>query len=227
MKKKLKKIFFIIIKVLFSMKPEKNNKVADICILKNDISNVFLLKHNDGYIAVDAGSDLGKIEKELKKLNINASEVKHIFLTHTDSDHVACLSLFKNAQVYVSEDEFKMIDGSLKRSVFIKNSLPDKVKTERLVLLKNEELLLGGLKIKCVKTPGHTPGSMTYFIDNKYLFTGDALRINKGTLKRHPFVMDKEPCLNSIQIIKDIIKDSEYVFTAHYGYYKPENLKLA
>jgi glyoxylase-like metal-dependent hydrolase (beta-lactamase superfamily II) len=35
----------------------------------------------------------------------------------------------------------------------------------------------GGPEIKAIHTPGHTPGSTSYLIDNKYLVSGDAILI--------------------------------------------------
>ncbi len=56
-------------------------------------------------------------------------------------------------------------------------------------------------------TPGHTPGSMCYLINNKYLFTGDALSIKAGKIDKFNefFNMDTETA-------------TEYIFSAHYGY---------
>ncbi|MCV0392707.1 MAG: MBL fold metallo-hydrolase [Nitrosopumilus sp.] len=45
-------------------------------------------------------------------------------------------------------------------------------------LLKDgDEILFGDSKIKVIHTPGHTPGSLCYLIDQKYVFTGDILFI--------------------------------------------------
>ena len=39
---------------------------------------------------------------------------------------------------------------------------------------EGDELELAGLKVKVLHTPGHTPGSVCYLIENE-LFTGDTL----------------------------------------------------
>ena len=47
--------------------------------------------------------------KNLEKLNINPDKITAAFLTHTDSDHVGTLELFKNADIYISKEEEKMM----------------------------------------------------------------------------------------------------------------------
>lgn len=213
-------VFFAKLKTL------KTGKISDIYIIKNKESNIFLIKTGKDYIAIDAGKNADLLQKELDKLKIDALDVKYVLLTHTDFDHIAGLSLFKNAKIYINEDEFQLIDGSKKRHALVSNFLPANVKIEDIVLLKEEEISLGEYKIKSFKTPGHTVGSMTYCINNKYLFSGDALKIKNTKIKKHPFGMDVSESKKSIEIIKSLIKSSEYVFTAHFGYCKSNDINL-
>jgi glyoxylase-like metal-dependent hydrolase (beta-lactamase superfamily II) len=61
---------------------------------------------------------------------------------------------------------------------------------------------------------------MGYFIDNKYLFTGDAFRLKNGKISlpfRKYFVTDQEAMLKSIDKVSKL--DSvKYIFTAHSGF---------
>ena len=45
------------------------------------------------------------------------------------------------------------------------------------LLVDNQEITFGKSKLKIIHTPGHTPGSLSYLIDEKYVFTGDILFI--------------------------------------------------
>ena len=212
------------------MTPSETEKFSNsnIHILKDNINNVYIINSSDGYIVIDAGYDLKTVQDELKHLNINTSDVKHIFLTHSDYDHADGISLFKNAKVYVSEDMLEINESKI--ISFERNSLDNAINIDNVILLGNEELEIGDVKIKSIKTPGHTPGHMVFLIDDKYLFTGDALEISENKLKIHPFTMDEKKASESIKIIKEIIKDitkhEGYVFTAHYGHYKAQNLNL-
>jgi glyoxylase-like metal-dependent hydrolase (beta-lactamase superfamily II) len=42
-------------------------------------------------------------------------------------------------------------------------------------LADGESLTVGPHRLKAVRTPGHTPGSTSYLLDGKYLFTGDTV----------------------------------------------------
>ena len=243
MEKGIKKKFIIIIAIIMVlviaiitaisvgpmlfMTPAETGEFSNtsIYILKNNKNNVFLINSTDGYILIDAGSSIKTIQEELKTLNINESDIKHILITHTDQDHIDGLSLFKNAKIHMNEDILQK-EGS-KSILFERNSLPEWIKVENVNLLTDEELILGDVKIKCIKTPGHTPGHMVYLVDDEYLFTGDAVEISENTLKQHPFVMDEEKSKKSIKLIINIAKNCDYIFTGHYGYYKVEDLNLS
>jgi glyoxylase-like metal-dependent hydrolase (beta-lactamase superfamily II) len=160
------------------------------------------------------------LASSLQEANINPSEVHSLLLTHSDSDHVAGLALFPNAQIYVSEDEMPLINGTVKKSPFGGNKLPSEVDINKLILLQGEqELFLGGTKISYIKSPGHTIGSMAFLIDDTYLFTGDACKVSKGTASVHPFTMNAETAKTTIEELKQISKDCSIILTAHYGFY--------
>lgn len=46
------------------------------------------------------------------------------------------------------------------------------------------EIIIGDISFKCFSTPGHSPGSACYILDNKYIFTGDSLIQNTPTITR-------------------------------------------
>ncbi len=241
MKSVMKKVFYIILALflvivaisaiyflpLLSMKPSETGKITDteIISVKNVIGNMFFVRASDGYIVVDAGSDKSAVEKSLSDENISPEEVKHILLTHTDADHVASLSLFSNAKIYLNQDELQMVNGQTKRSGNY-NALPGGINLDDLILLQDEqELTLGDHKIKCISAPGHTPGSMAYLMNGEYLFSGDAFKVSDGVLSVHPYTMDEEKSKKTVHKIYDTIKESKLVLTAHYGNTKSTELK--
>lgn len=48
------------------------------------------------------------------------------------------------------------------------------------------KLCVGDIKLKCYSTPGHSPGSATYILDDHFVFTGDSLIQNTPTILRLP-----------------------------------------
>ena len=175
----------------------------------------YIVKTDQKYIAFDAGGKSSMSAMELSRLNINPEDVAAVFLTHTDSDHVAALGLFTNAKVYISKPEEQLLNGSVKRSLFMKNKLPCPYE----MLDDGETIEVDGISVRCMVTPGHTIGSACYIMDGKYLFSGDNFGIKNGkaTLFIRLFNMDSEEQKKSISKIAEL-KAIEAIFTAHHGY---------
>jgi len=191
-------------------------------------ANFFLIRADSGYIAIDAGSDMEEAEEGLYELGISPEDVVAIFLTHGDSDHIAAISLFPNARLYLSEDEVQMIDGTTNRAsglfLLLSRIMGFDVNNpvfpyEYLTLTNNEEVEIDGVLIEGILTPGHTPGTMCFLVNERYLFTGDAMSIRRnGRAARmvHLFDMDNNQASESISEIATI--QAQYIFTSHHGY---------
>jgi hydroxyacylglutathione hydrolase len=95
----------------------------------------------------------------LKELEQRVPE--YILLTHNHVDHTAGLQAFRNQlKVPLAVHPLDSQDG-----------LP--FRPERL-LSQGDEIPVGNLKINVLHTPGHTPGSICFRVDN-YLLAGDTL----------------------------------------------------
>lgn len=199
------------------MRPlETGEVIPGIYAVKTDnFVNFFLVSGEKGYIMFDAGSDKSQTGKQLALLGISPEEVIAVFLTHSDSDHVASVELFEKATIYLPEKETLLLDGTVKRNLIGGN----KLKTPYSTLHEDEGVIMDGHLIQTLETPGHTPGSMCYIVDRRYLFTGDTLSIRDGKAAPfNPFYnMDTEEAKNSISKIGQL-KDIAFIFTGHYGY---------
>ena len=208
---------------ILSMAPTETGQIpgTNIFAVKNRIGTAFFVKTGNGYILIDAGSDPQKFETSIKEAGIDVNEVRWIFLTHSDADHTAGLTLFPNAQIHMSEDELPLINGTVKRSFFGRNTLPSGIDIGKIILLSDSrELSYNGTNVKCIKAPGHTNGSMVYLFDGKYLFTGDAFKVNKGVMVIHPFTMDARLGKKTMEQLKGTINSCSMILTSHYGSHK-------
>lgn len=197
-----------------------------ITVIKNNSNDVFFIDTDDGCIMIDAGSDADAVVKSMYRLSLTPDEIKYIFLTHTDYDHVAALSKMTDAQIFMSEKEKSMLDGTVKRNAFKKNSLPKEVDVDKIRLLKNNEKInLNSHTVECLDASGHTIGSMIYLVDDQYLFTGDAFKVSGNRISIHPYTMDKKTAEKTISRLDSVFSRSEVVFTAHYGYYPANELR--
>ena len=187
----------------------------DIYSIKSKVSNFYLIKYSDKYLAIDAGDSIDFIKPELQKLSISPQDISHIFLTHTDHDHIGGIKLFTNAKIYISHAEEQMINGLTPRFFFSHNKLD----YEYTILKNGETMDFDNHSIKTIFTPGHTPGSASFVVDNKYLFVGDALSIKNNKITYFPriFTMDLKEMSKSIELIQNI-NDIRYILTGHFGY---------
>ena len=121
---------------------------------------------------VDAAWEIDTILKVAKQ---DEMEITHAFVTHTHPDHVGggfagmaidgVTELLEKckAKVVVHKAEAEFIKG-LSSSDIIKSDNGDKVD-------------VGGVEIQLMHTPGHTPGSQCFLVDNR-IVAGDTLFID-------------------------------------------------
>ena len=199
------------------MNPLKTQEVIQgIFALKDDYVNFFLIKGKDNYIAVDAGMNKDRITAELNKLNIDPNTISTVFLTHSDFDHIGGVDLFKNAKVYLPEEEKQLVNGETHRFfIFYDNKLD----CDYELIRDGQAINVEGLSIRSIATPGHTPGSVCYLIDSKYLFTGDNLSLKQGKVAifSDVFNMDSKIQKESISRLKEL-EGVTYIFSGHHGF---------
>lgn len=112
-------------------------------------------------LIIDPSWEYKKLVNKLNQLDL---KLQSILLTHSHFDHVNLVDSLTNTfnpQVYMSRVE---IDFSSFRCRNL-NGLNDL-----------NEVIIGETKVLSILTPGHTPGSMCYFVPGS-LFTGDTIFI--------------------------------------------------
>ena len=146
------------------------------------VANVFFYRKGDSVIMIDAGYNYDRLAEKMNWLGIDPSSIKHILITHQDTDHVGAVErdssdIFKSARLYIGEIENKYLTGETPRKVcYHMYKLPHVDIPNEKVLLKDGQVFeIEGIKIECFLVPGHTWGHMVYLIDDKYLFTGDTI----------------------------------------------------
>ena len=146
------------------------------------VANIFFYKKGDTAIMIDAGYNYDRLAEKMGWLGIYPKSIKHILITHQDTDHVGAVEadspgLFKDATLYVSETENRYLTGEIRRKVIYHlYKLPQVTILNKKVLLHDGQIFyIDDIKVECFMLPGHTWGHMVYLIDDKYLFTGDTI----------------------------------------------------
>lgn len=154
----------------------------NVACVREWIANIFFYTKNGTTVMIDAGYNYERLREKMSWLDIDPASIRHILITHQDTDHVGALEtdsgqLFRDATVYIGEIENRYLTGETRRKVFHGFYKLPRVKMDnQKVLLKDGQLLrIGDIKIECILVPGHTWGHMVYLIDDEYLFTGDTI----------------------------------------------------
>ena len=120
---------------------------------------------------VDAAWDIGEI---LRIAAEDEMEITHSFVTHTHPDHVG--GQFSGIHI---EGVIELIE-KVKAKVVIHKAEAEFLKmlspSDLIRVESGDEIDVGGIQIKLIHTPGHTPGSQCFLVDNR-LVSGDTLFI--------------------------------------------------
>lgn len=142
--------------VLNSVHAQENPIVIQVeKIGKGCLSHIVISK-NDA-IVIDP---LYPAEKYLEIVKQEGAKIIHVIDTHQHADHVSAaqqLSELTGAPMYESKLE--------------------KWDRQANFLEDGQVVSFGTSKLRVIHTPGHTPGSLSYVVDEKYVFTGDILFI--------------------------------------------------
>ena len=154
----------------------------NVACVREWVANIFFYRKGDATIMIDAGYNYGRLEEKMGWLGIDPQSIRHILITHQDTDHVGAVEadspgLFRNAVLYIGETENRYLTGEAHRKVIYHlYRLPQvTIRNEKVLLRDGQVFDIGGIKIECFLVPGHTWGHMVYLIDDRYLFTGDTI----------------------------------------------------
>ena len=154
----------------------------NVACVREWVANIFFYRSGETTIMIDAGYNYDRLAEKMGWLEIDAKSIRHILITHQDTDHVGAveadgLGLFKKAKLYIGEIENRYLTGEVRRRVMHRlYKLPQVTINNKKQLLKDGETFkIGNIKIHAFLVPGHTWGHMVYLIDDKYLFTGDTI----------------------------------------------------
>ncbi|MBI4707010.1 MAG: MBL fold metallo-hydrolase [Candidatus Omnitrophica bacterium] len=145
-----------------------------VCVGPLEVNCYIVAEHEDGHaIIIDPGSEERKIKKVLEKYKLKPGFVIN---THGHYDHIGSDDGF-NVPVYVYEKEVDFLrDPNLNLSGIF--SKPSWVKAEIRPVKDADILELGGICLKVLHIPGHTPGGIALLMtapQGNIVFTGDTL----------------------------------------------------
>lgn len=146
-------------------------KIADDLYYVGDrLVCIHLIRTDEGLILLDAGYYCTKhlLMESIIRLGFDPADVRWIILTHAHSDHYGAANEFRNlygTKVALSAADAESMREKPFRAIGSFANVPLNLPVIDRELEDGEIFSFGGKKIRCVLTPGHTLGTMSFFFD--------------------------------------------------------------
>jgi glyoxylase-like metal-dependent hydrolase (beta-lactamase superfamily II) len=135
---------------------------------------VYLVDCGNELVLIDSGAGLSpdRIEKSIQSAGFEPAQVWHIIATHCHIDHIGGLKpLVQRYGSKIIAHELDRAGNEGENNELTAASLYgidyQPVKVDILIRSEAEKLQIGDLEFNFIHTPGHTPGSISPYIDTK------------------------------------------------------------
>ncbi len=175
-------------------------------------------------VLFDTGMGYADILEEVRLLT---SLPVHVFFTHGHWDHTGGASLFSKVSIANHRFEMNLLargfesveipelhDPGLFRDPFLPKKYDASGVSSFTTLRGGQIIKSGSYSIKVLQTPGHTPGSLCFFIlEENLLFVGDT--VYPGPLYAHLPESSLTDYTQSMKALKHEANDQTVVFPGH------------
>ncbi|QKS70924.1 MBL fold metallo-hydrolase [Paenalkalicoccus suaedae] len=162
-------------------------------------TNCFVVEKNEQAVIIDPGGDASILVNYFAKRNV---EVQAILLTHAHFDHIGAVdevSEYFKAPIYVHKHEVDWLRLPEKNGSGVFPGIPEiRIKREAIMIDGEQELTIGEFTFELYETPGHSPGSVSYYLpEENTIISGDVL-FRGGVGRTDLFGGDHDTLMDSI-----------------------------
>ncbi|KAF0154368.1 MAG: Zn-dependent hydrolase [Syntrophaceae bacterium] len=195
-------------------------------VTQADDAAIYLIDFAGELVMIDcgAGRSSSQIVRSIEMLGLDPSKISHLILTHCHIDHVGAAPFFRerygtkilihelDAQAIETGDPIKTA-ANWYGTTFPPTKADQKLKGAHEILKFDEE------ELHCLHTPGHTPGSISIYLDRagKRILFGQDIHgpFNKA------FGSDVAAWKKSMQTL--LALDADILCEGHFGIFQPKN----
>ncbi len=128
----------------------------------------YLIDTGDGLILIDAmmPQTVYLLFESIRKLGFDPKDIKYILISHAHYDHcggIAQVAHYTDAEIFMGKEDLYFLTERTDLIIVYKDTFePFKVDH---YFCEDETINLGNISIQAIHTPGHTPGTYSFFFD--------------------------------------------------------------
>jgi len=191
-----------------------------------DDAAVYLIDFKETLAMIDAGAgrSTAQLVRNIEMLGFNPADVSFLILTHGHIDHIGSAPFFQKqyqTQVMIHELDAEALEHGDSRKTaadWYGTTFPP-MSLDRKLRGAEEGLRFGGETLHCLHTPGHTPGSLSVYLDRlgkRVLFGQDI----HGPF-HSAFGSDIEQWKKSMRKLLDL--NADILCEGHFGIFQPQD----
>lgn len=194
-------------------------------VSRSDDGASFIIDFNGELVMIDAGGSGSSriLQRNIEEIGLDPKAISTLILTHNHIDHIGSASYFRShfrCMILIHELDAKaMEEGDSARTAascygttFPPTPVDQKLKGDHTALT------LGSEELHCLHTPGHTPGSMSIYLDR------NGKRILFGQDIHGPFLnifgSDMKKWKKSMERL--LILEADILCEGHFGIFQPK-----
>jgi len=190
-----------------------------------DDAAIYLIDFEGNLVLIDAGAgkSFSQIVRNIEMIGLNPANISDLILTHCHIDHIGSAPFFNDrygTKILIHELDANAIENgdSLKTAAnWYRTTFPP-TKVDRKLSGSHEILRFGQEELHCLHTPGHTPGSISLYLDR------EGKRVLFGQDIHGPFNAafgsDIEAWKESMQIL--LALNADILCEGHFGIFQPK-----
>ncbi|MDP2853272.1 MAG: MBL fold metallo-hydrolase [Smithellaceae bacterium] len=195
-------------------------------VTQADDAAVYLIDFAGDLVMIDsgAGRSSSQIVRNIEMLGLNPSKISHLILTHCHIDHIGAVPFFRErygTKVLIHELDAQAIEtgDTIKMAANWYDTTFPPTKVDQKLKGVHEILKFGNEELHCLHIPGHTPGSISVYLDRggKRILFGQDIHgpFNKA------FGSDTVAWKKSMQAL--LALEADILCEGHFGIYRSKN----
>lgn len=187
---------------------------------------VYLIDFGGELVLIDAGAggSSSQLVRNIEMLGLDPNALSHVILTHCHIDHIGSAPFFREkygAKIVIHERDAEALEtgDSIRTAANWYGTTFPPTTIDHQLKGAQEVLKFGNEDLYCLHTPGHTPGSVSVYLDraeNRILFGQDI----HGPFHQ-AFGSDIKAWKKSMHAL--LALQADILCEGHFGIYQPKN----